>query len=92
MNISFNHSYDRYLHRDIETTLEYNHPSDEDAYRYLQQQGEIDYTNMSPESKAQLLTNKFLKGEIDKNTFNVMLELLKPDVQKAKGTEIDGYV
>jgi hypothetical protein len=47
---------------------------------------------MSPESKAQLLTSKFLKGEIDKNTFNAMLELLKPDVQKAKGTEIDGYV
>jgi len=77
-------------HRNIQTTLIYDHTTDKDVLEYLTKQvPDIDHTLLSAKEQAQLLMAKFFKGEIDKVTFDAMLELLKPEHQS--GGEIVGY-
>ncbi len=77
-------------HKDIKTTLIYDHSTDKDALEYLEKQvHDIDYTLLSTKEQAQVLMDKFFKGEIDKVTFDTMLELLRPEHQ-TRG-EITGY-
>lgn len=77
-------------HKDIKTTLIYDHSTDKDALEYLEKQvHDIDYTLLSTKEQAQVLMDKFFKGEIDKVTFDTMLELLRPEHQA--GGEITGY-
>lgn len=80
-------------HRDILSTLIYDHSNDEDALRYLKNQSsEKDFTNLSPKQKAQVLLDRLFKGEIDQHTFDAGLELLKPDFEIEQKSQRDvGY-
>ena len=75
-------------HKNIETTLKYCHTEDRDALKYLENQ-EIDYSLLPKEEKAKILMDKFLKNEIDKTTFDTLLDALKPE-KKVEGGSI-GY-
>lgn len=80
-------------HRDIKTTLLYDHSTDQDALKYLQRQKpDIDYSLLEPKQKAQILMDELFKGEIDKETFNAGIELLKPELTNKNRWGEMGYV
>ena len=77
-------------HRDIKTTLIYDHSTDKDALEYLRnQEHETDYSKLPVKARAQLLMDKLFNGEIDNTTFNAGLELLKPG--KKHKEDVIGY-
>lgn len=77
-------------HKNINTTLLYDHSTDNDVIEYLKNQ-DIDYKPLTPKDRATVLIDKLFKGEIDEITFKAGLELLKPEKDK-KMTGISGYV
>lgn len=74
-------------HRDIKTTLIYDHSSDKDALEYLRNQEDnfTDYNTLPVKAKAQVLLDKLFKGEIDNQTFNAGIELLRYDTKPEGG-------
>ena len=78
-------------HRDIKTTLIYDHSDDKDALDYLRTQEHQfnDYSKLPSKAKAQVLLEKLFNGEIDNSTFNAGIELLRQD-NKHDGV-LDGY-
>lgn len=77
-------------HRDIKTTLIYDHSTDQDALEYLRSQEHFtDYSKLPVKARAQLLMDKLFKGEIDNATFNAGMELLRPE--KSHEGEVKGY-
>ncbi|GAH72482.1 unnamed protein product, partial [marine sediment metagenome] len=78
-------------HKDIKTTLIYDHSDDNDALEYLKHQEHQfdDYNKLSSKAKAQVLLEKLFNGELDNATFNAGIELLRQD-NKHKGVP-DGY-
>jgi hypothetical protein len=77
-------------HKNINTTLLYDHSTDNDVIEYLKNQ-DIDYKPLTNKDRAKVLIDKLFKGEIDDDTFKAGLELLKPENEK-KDNEINGYV
>lgn len=74
------------------TTQLYNHPTNDDVYRYLESEVKnIDYEQLTEKSKAEMLLEKYLNGEIDKTTFSNFLEVLKPQRNENEQNNI-GYV
>ena len=76
-------------HKNISTTLIYDHSTDKDALDYLRTQEEIDYSKLPVKAKAQVLLEKLFNGDIDNSTFSAGLELLRPD--KVHKEEVTGY-
>ncbi|OLS30436.1 MAG: putative tyrosine recombinase XerC-like protein [Candidatus Heimdallarchaeota archaeon AB_125] len=78
-------------HRDIKTTLIYDHSDDKDALEYLRTQEHQfnDYSKLPNKAKAQILLEKLFNGEIDNSTFNAGIELLRQD-NNHDGV-LDGY-
>ena len=76
-------------HKNINTTLIYDHSTDKDALDYLRNQEEIDYSKLPVKAKAQALLEKLFNGDIDNSTFSAGLELLRPD--KDHKEEVTGY-
>lgn len=78
-------------HKNIQTTLIYDYTSDTDAIKYLQsQENEIDYSKLDSKEKAKIMLDKLFKGEINKTTFDAVLELIKINKPKNDGDFI-GY-
>lgn len=71
-------------HKDIKTTLGYDHTTDKDVLNYLENQDQqvTDYSKLSPKSKAQVLIDKLFNGEINNATFNAGIELLQHNEKK----------
>ena len=77
-------------HKNINTTLIYDHSTDNDVLEYLKSQ-DVDYKQLNNKDRAKMLIDRLFKGEIDDVTFKAGLELLKPENEK-KDTEFNGYV
>jgi hypothetical protein len=78
-------------HTRIETTLRYDHSSDEMAKQYYNQiQNRSISDNLSDEDKAKIWFDKLISNEIDIKTFKTGLDVLLKD-HKDKGGDI-GYV
>jgi len=76
-------------HSRIETTLRYDHTSDEMTKEYFNKiQRHIDMDGLKPEDKAKVWLDKLLSDEIDIKTFKTGLDFLLP--KKHKGEDI-GY-
>ena len=77
-------------HSRIETTLRYDHTSDEMAKEYFNKaQRNLNTDSLKPEDKAKVWMDKLLADEIDLKTFKTGIDVLLP--KKHKGDEI-GYV
>jgi integrase/recombinase XerD len=77
-------------HSRIETTLMYDHTSDEMVKEYFNKaQRHKNTENLKPEDKAKVWLDKLLSNEIDLKTFKTGLDVLLP--KKHKGDDI-GYV
>ena len=77
-------------HKNINTTLIYDHSTDKDVLEYLKSQ-DVNYKLLTNKDRAKILIDKLFRGEIDDVTFKAGLELLKSDNNK-KEIEIKGYV
>jgi integrase/recombinase XerD len=69
-------------HKNIETTLRYDHTSDKMARDYFNKQQQVKIDISPPEEKARIWLEKFLKGEIDMKTFKTGLDVLLPSKRK----------
>lgn len=78
-------------HRDIKTTLIYDHSTDKDALEYLRNQENnfTVYNKLPTKGKAQILLDKLFNGEIDNQTFNAGIELLRHSKRQDGG--LNGY-
>ena len=77
-------------HKNISTTLIYDHSTDQDAIEYLRNQEQtIEYGKLPVKAKAQTLLEKLFDGEIDNTTFNAGLELLRSNRKHEE--EVIGY-
>lgn len=77
-------------HSRIETTLMYDHTSDEMVKEYFNStQRHLNTDSLKPEDKAKVWLDKLLSNEIDLKTFKTGLDVLLP--KKHKGDDI-GYV
>lgn len=68
-------------HKDIKTTLEYDHTTDQNVIDYFKQQELSNVRELSSEDKAKTLLEQLFKGSIDFSTFQVGMELLKPEIK-----------
>ena len=77
-------------HRNIKTTLTYDHTTDKDVLKYLetQEQKTTDYAKLPPKAKAQILIDKLFNGEINNTTFNAGIELLQQKEKKQENGDI----
>jgi len=76
-------------HKNIETTLRYDHTSDKMTLEYFNRvQRNIDIDNMKPEDKAKVWLDKLLSNEIDLKTFKTGIDVLLP--KKPRSDDI-GY-
>jgi len=79
-------------HRKIETTLRYDHTSDQmtkDFFNRTQKKPNTNTDILKPEDKARVWFDKLLANEIDLKTFKTGIEFLLPDKRKE---EDRGYV
>jgi len=77
-------------HSRIETTLRYDHTSDEMAKEYFNKaQRHLNTDSLKPEDKAKVWMDKLLANEIDLKTFKTGIDVLLP--KKHRGDDI-GYV
>ena len=76
-------------HKNINTTLIYDHSTDKDVLDYLRSQEINDYSKLPVKAKAQVLLEKLFNGDVDNSTFSAGLELLRPD--KNHKEEVTGY-
>ncbi len=76
-------------HSRIETTLMYDHTSDEMVTKYFNRdQRHQNIDNLKPEDKAKAWLDKLLSNEIDLKTFKTCIDVLLP--KKHRGDDI-GY-
>jgi integrase/recombinase XerD len=75
-------------HRNIETTLRYDHTDDEMVKRHFNQ-FKPQFDTLNPEEKTRFMLDCFLKGEIDLETFKQSMDLLH---RKDKSSGGVGYV
>ncbi len=75
-------------HRNIETTLRYDHTDDEMVRKHFKDQ-ELNVDSLTNSEKARLLFDRFLKGEIDIETYKQGLDFLH---EKERRYDEAGYV
>jgi site-specific recombinase XerD len=75
-------------HKNIETTLQYDHTDDEMVKRHFYQQNPS-FGSLSNEDKTRVMLDRFLKGEIDLVTYKQSMDLLH---KKDKDSNVFGYV
>ena len=72
-------------HKDILTTMKYNHLNENDVVQYLRNQHhDIDYERLPLQQKAELLLGEFFKGNITREMFDRGLKTLKPETMEDK--------
>jgi hypothetical protein len=76
-------------HKKIETTLRYDHTSDEMTKEYFNKVQSKDIDTLSPEDKAKVWLNKLLSNEIDLKTFKTGIDVILPPRRK---DEDIGYI
>ena len=75
-------------HKNIETTLQYDHTDDEMVKRHFTQQT-TPFGSLNDEDKTRVMLDRFLKGEIDLETYKQSMDLLH---RKDKDSHVVGYV
>jgi len=75
-------------HKNIETTLRYDHTDDEMVRRHFNQQ-RPSFGSLSDEDKTRVMLERFLKGEIDLETYKQSIDLL---YRKNRDSHVIGYV
>lgn len=75
-------------HKNIETTLRYDHTDDEMVKRHFYQQNPS-FGSLSKEDKTRVMLDRFLKGEIDLENYKQSMDLLH---KKDKNSDVFGYV
>ncbi|MCJ7571054.1 MAG: site-specific integrase [Candidatus Thermoplasmatota archaeon] len=75
-------------HKNIETTLRYDHTDDEMVKRYFNQQ-KPSFGSLDNEEKTRVMLDQFLKGEIDLETYKQSIDLLHKKDRDSGGV---GYV
>ena len=68
-------------HKKIESTLRYDHTSDEMVRKHFESQ-RIGIDDLDDKGKARLLFNRYLSGEVDIETFKQGLEVLTEKERK----------
>ena len=77
-------------HKNIETTLMYDHTDDKMVHEYFKQlDSSIDIRRLNDKDKTKLMLDRFLKGEIDIETYKRSLDLIHG---KHKDFDDLGYV
>jgi integrase/recombinase XerD len=76
-------------HKKIETTLRYDHTSDEMAKEHFNKIQSKDIDTLSPEDKAKVWLDKLLSNEIDLKTFKTGIDVILPPRRK---DEDIGYI
>lgn len=70
-------------HKRVETTLRYDHTSDDMVKKHFHEIHKIDdIESLGPEDKARAMLDRFLAGEIDKETFKSSIDILMPSNRK----------
>jgi len=69
-------------HKNIETTLRYDHTSDKMAREYFNRKQQHNINHLAPEDKARVWLDKLLNGEIDLKTFKTGMDVLLPNKDK----------
>lgn len=77
-------------HKKLESTLRYDHTSDEMLRKHFENQNS-NIETLSNEDKERLLFNRYLSGEVDIETLKQGLELLESEKERKHYQEI-GYV
>jgi hypothetical protein len=75
-------------HKNIETTLRYDHTDDEMVKKHFDQQKPT-FGSLNDEEKTRVMLDRFLKGEIDLETYKQSMDLLH---KKEKDLHVVGYV
>jgi len=75
-------------HKNIETTLRYDHTDDEMVKRHFYQQNPS-FGSLNNEDKTRVMLDRFLKGEIDLETYKQSMDLLH---RRDKDSNVTGYV
>ncbi len=75
-------------HKNIETTLRYDHTDDEMVKKHFMQENPI-FGSLNNEDKTRVMLDRFLKGEIDLETYKQSMDLLH---KKDKDSNVVGYV
>ena len=75
-------------YKNIETTLRYDHTDDEMVKRHFYQQ-KPSFGSLNEEDKTRVMLDRFLKGEIDLETYKQSIDLLH---KKDKDSNVVGYV
>lgn len=78
-------------HKDIETTLRYNHTTDEMVKQHFNTIQNIDPQQLKPRDRLQRYFELYEKGEIDKRTLKAAIDTLSPE-HRGKGSEDIGYL
>ena len=76
-------------HKNIETTLRYDHTSDKMARDYFNRVQSENMDTLSPDDKAKVWLDKLLANEIDLKTFKTGIDVLLPHRRK---DEDIGYI
>jgi len=76
-------------HKNIETTLQYDHTSDKMARDYFNRVQSENMDTLSPDDKAKVWLDKLLANEIDLKTFKTGIDVLLPHRRK---DEDIGYI
>lgn len=75
-------------HKKIETTLRYDHTSDDMVKEYYnRKQAQVDVDNLTSEGQARVWLNKLLANEIDLKTFKEGMDVLLPAARR-KGDDV----
>lgn len=71
-------------HRRIESTLRYDHSSDEMVREYFRKYTVDNIDTLKPEEKVRAMLDRMLSGEIDRETFKTSIDILMPQRHREK--------